>query len=259
MAAPAVGLAVGGAGRAGGQVCDGASDQAPIRSRPSGRLVNRAAPDRSTDRSHRHQGQALPGSDRAVQHHPILTGLAVPGRPIGPWSRKTGAPESKRQASMPMAFWPGAELIGDVELDSPPPQRGGQVLAQRQKERIVAFSTIDAQPTSHAGPQPRSLLALSSGVMTGTGLGCGKQLGPRADGQPGWVDGERGTTTDQDRLPRRRTGKQHREDHRGNNQDHGAGQGERPPATRWEAPRRELQAHEGCREVRPSARVRPAG
>ena len=50
---------------------------------------------------------------------------------------------------------------------------------------MVAFSIIDAQPTSHAGPQPRSLLALSSGVMTGTGLGCGKQLGPRADGQPG--------------------------------------------------------------------------
>ena len=79
-----------------------------------------------------------------------------------------------------LAGWCGAILAR-----RPSATAKGQVLAQHQKERMVAFSIIDAQPTSHAGPQPRSLLALSSGVMTGTGLGCGKQLGPRADGQPG--------------------------------------------------------------------------
>jgi hypothetical protein len=43
----------------------------------------------------------LAAMDTWRPHATVRIGLAVPGRPIGPWSRRTGAPEGVRDQTEP--------------------------------------------------------------------------------------------------------------------------------------------------------------
>jgi hypothetical protein len=58
----------------------------------------------------------LAAMDTWRPHATVRIGLAVPGRPIGPWSRRTGAPEASATRRDRITHW---SALGPHEVGNP--------------------------------------------------------------------------------------------------------------------------------------------
>jgi hypothetical protein len=58
----------------------------------------------------------LAAMDTWRPHATVRIGLAVPGRPIGPWSRRTGAPQTSATGRDRTTYW---SALGPHEVGNP--------------------------------------------------------------------------------------------------------------------------------------------